>query len=91
MRLNDLGQAMFENVAPVAPEDVLAALERVLLGPQGEAPAKECKEYLDLLRSREWLDVPMVLANGHIAKLTFEKGPSGQRALDDAIASWQAQ
>jgi hypothetical protein len=33
----------------------------------------------------------MVLANGHIAKLTFEKGPSGQRALDDAIASWQAQ
>jgi len=44
---------------------------------------------LDLLRSREWLDVPMVLANGHIAKLTFEKGPSGQRALDDAMASWQ--
>jgi hypothetical protein len=45
---------------------------------------------LDLLRSREWLDVPMVLANGHIAKLTFEKGPSGQHALDDAMASWQA-
>jgi hypothetical protein len=45
---------------------------------------------LDLLRSREWLDVPMVLANGHIAKLTFEKGPSGQRALDDAMASWRA-
>ncbi len=44
---------------------------------------------LDLLRSREWLDVPMVLASGHIAKLTFEKGPSGQRALDDAMASWQ--
>ncbi len=46
---------------------------------------------LDLLRSRQWLDVPMVLANGHIAKLTFEKGPSGQRALDDAMASWQAR
>jgi hypothetical protein len=46
---------------------------------------------LDLLRSREWLDVPMVLANGHIAKLTFEKGPSGQRALDDAMASWRAR
>jgi hypothetical protein len=46
---------------------------------------------LDLLRSREWLDVPMVLGNGHIAKLTFEKGPSGQRALDDAMASWQAR
>lgn len=46
---------------------------------------------LDLLRSREWVDVPMLLSNGRIAKLTFEKGPSGQRALDDALASWQAQ
>ena len=46
---------------------------------------------LDLLRSREWFDIAMVLANGHIAKLTFEKGPSGRGALDDAIASWQAQ
>ena len=46
---------------------------------------------LDLLRSREWFDVPMVLANGHIAKLTFEKGPSGRRAIDDAMASWQAR
>jgi hypothetical protein len=54
---------------------------------RGDAEASN----LDLLRSREWLDVPMVLANGHIAKLTFEKGPSGQRALDDAMASWQAQ
>jgi hypothetical protein len=46
---------------------------------------------LDLLRSREWFDIPMVLANGHIAKLTFEKGPSGRGAIDDAMASWQAQ
>jgi hypothetical protein len=54
---------------------------------RGDAEASN----LDLLRSREWLDVPMVLANGHIAKLAFEKGPSGQRALDDAMASWQAR
>jgi hypothetical protein len=46
---------------------------------------------LDLLRSREWFDIPMVLANGHIAKLTFEKGPSGRSAIDDAMASWQAR
>jgi hypothetical protein len=54
---------------------------------KGDAEASN----LDLLRSREWLDVPILLANGHIAKLTFEKGPSGQRALDDAMASWQGQ
>jgi hypothetical protein len=46
---------------------------------------------LDLLHSREWFDIPMVLANGHIAKLTFEKGPSGRSAIDDAMASWQAR
>ena len=49
--LDGLGRAMLENVAPVAPEDVLAALERALLRPQGEETAKGCKSYLDLLRS----------------------------------------
>jgi hypothetical protein len=49
--LNDLGRAMFENVAPVAPEEALAALERALLGPRGDEAAKECKKYCDLLRS----------------------------------------
>jgi hypothetical protein len=52
---------------------------------RGDAEASN----LDLIRTREWLDVPMLLANGRIAKLTFEKGPAGQRALDDALASWQ--
>jgi hypothetical protein len=46
---------------------------------------------LDLVRSREWIDVPMVFANGKIAKLTFEKGTSGQRAIEDALAVWKAQ
>ncbi|SFK17124.1 hypothetical protein [Methylocapsa palsarum] len=46
---------------------------------------------LDLLRSREWLDIPILLGNGFIAKLTFEKGKTGQRAIDDAIAAWRAQ
>jgi hypothetical protein len=46
--LNDLGLSMFENVAPVAPEDVLAAIERTLPEPQGTAA---CKKHFDLLRS----------------------------------------
>jgi hypothetical protein len=48
--LNELGQAMFENVAPVAPEDALAALESAVIG-QGDDAAKNCKKYADLLRS----------------------------------------
>jgi len=49
--LDHLGRAMLRDMAPVAPAEVLVALERTLLGPQGEAAAKECKEYIDLLRS----------------------------------------
>ena len=44
--LNDLSKAMFENVAPVAPEDVLSALERAC----AQQPTAG-EGYLDLLRS----------------------------------------
>jgi len=75
------GESLKGITVPVTENSFLVGLAR------GDAEVSN----LDLLRSREWLDVPMVLANGHIAKLTFEKGPSGQRALDDAMASWQAR
>jgi hypothetical protein len=45
---------------------------------------------IDLLKTRQWIDVPMLLSDGRIAKLTFEKGVAGARAMEDAIASWQA-
>jgi hypothetical protein len=48
--LDDLGRAMFENVAPVAPDETLGALERAVIG-KGDDAAKECKTYCDLLRS----------------------------------------
>jgi hypothetical protein len=76
---NPTGESLMGITVPVMENSFLVGFAR------GQAEASN----LDLLRSREWLDVPMVLANGHIAKLTFEKGPSGQRALDDAMASWQ--
>jgi hypothetical protein len=47
---------------------------------------------LDLIKQREWVDVPLVLqTNNRIGKLTFEKGTAGARAIDDAIAAWQGQ
>ncbi len=47
---------------------------------------------LDLIKRREWIDIPMILqANGRSAKLTLEKNTTGTRAIDDAFASWQAQ
>jgi hypothetical protein len=45
---------------------------------------------LELIKRREWFDVPMVLkANGRIAKLTFEKDANGARVIEDALAAWQ--
>lgn len=76
-----MGDALKGITVPVTENSFLIGLS----GGDGEA------SNLDLLRSREWFDIPMVLANGHIAKLTFEKGPSGQSALDDAMASWHAK
>ena len=43
---------------------------------------------MELLRDRSWIDIPMALSSGRIAKLTFEKGPSGDRAIAQAIQGW---
>ena len=48
--LNDLGKAMFENIAPVLPEEALAALERTDNYPPNMA-TKEWWRHLPLLRS----------------------------------------
>ena len=46
---------------------------------------------LELIKTREWIDIPMLLGNGRVAKLTFEKGQGGSRAIAEALASWQSQ
>jgi hypothetical protein len=47
---NDLGKAMFENIAPVAPEAALTAIERALLGPDAAEVFPRCTHYIRLLR-----------------------------------------
>ena len=41
-----------------------------------------------LLRDRNWIDIPMLYANGRRAILTIEKGPEGDKALDAALDAW---
>jgi hypothetical protein len=43
---------------------------------------------LELLKEREWFDLPMVYGNQRRGILAFEKGPSGDKALDAALSSW---
>ena len=51
VNLNEYGIALFNNVAPVAPEVTLAAFERVLLGTEDADVIRGCRRYARLLRS----------------------------------------
>jgi hypothetical protein len=65
--------------APIMPNYFLVGLSN------GE---KLVSRNMELMRDRGWVDIPMVLSNGRIAKLTFEKGASGDRALAQAMQAW---
>lgn len=43
-----------------------------------------------LLTDRNWIDLPIRLASGQRAILSFEKGTSGDRILDEAFATWES-
>ena len=50
---------------------------------------RESARNIDLLTTRSWFDVQLQLSNKKNAKLTFEKGPAGERALNEALAAWK--
>ena len=52
---------------------------------RGDAEARN----IELLVSRNWIDVPILLSNEKLAKLTFEKGATGERAMNEALAAWK--
>ncbi|WP_275784855.1 hypothetical protein [Pararhizobium gei] len=42
----------------------------------------------DLLRNRNWIDIPLTYRNGRRALLTLEKGPAGTEAFNTAMQAW---
>lgn len=52
--------------------------------------AGERQRNMGLLREHGWIDVPMLFDNGKRGILTLEKGPAGTKAVDTAVAAWQA-
>jgi hypothetical protein len=78
---NPVGQPLSGIVVPIMDNSFLVGLSR------GDAEAAN----IDLLKKLEWIDIPMILNNGRVAKLTFEKNTSGSRAIDEALASWEGQ
>jgi hypothetical protein len=43
---------------------------------------------VDLMRERNWIDLPLVYESGQRAILTFEKGTSGMDAFNRALSAW---
>jgi hypothetical protein len=43
---------------------------------------------LELLRTRNWIDIPVAYRNGRRALLTLQKGPEGEKAFTEAIREW---
>lgn len=44
---------------------------------------------VELMRNRGWFDVPMLLSDQRIAKITFEKGSAGERIINEAFDAWK--
>ena len=42
----------------------------------------------ELLRQRNWIDIPVVYANGRQALITLEKGASGTEVFNQALDAW---
>ena len=74
------GVPLIGSVAPIKDNMFLVALS------QGDALVARNQ---DLIKSRPWIDVPMLTLGDRQSKLALEKGPVGERMINDAFASWQ--
>jgi hypothetical protein len=52
------------------------------------AVKKDVQRNIQLLRDRDWLDIPIVYTSGKRAILAIEKGQSGKRTFAEAFPSW---
>jgi hypothetical protein len=73
--------------SPLVGSQVDIAPNVFLVGLSGSSEAKN----VDMIRNLNWFDIPLSLANGKIAKITFEKGAAGSQIIDEIFNEWKAQ
>jgi hypothetical protein len=77
----DRGDALIAVPAKITPDFHMIALN--------DFPDARARN-MELLRSRNWIDVPLVYTTGRRALLTLQKGPQGTNAFNEAISQWAA-
>jgi hypothetical protein len=75
----DAGESLVGNSINIAPGQFLFGL----LGVEDVV-----KQNVQRLRTQGWLDFTLTFGNGAAYTLSIEKGASGQKAIDDALAKW---
>lgn len=53
-------------------------------------PPDEKGRNAKMLQANQWFDLVFTFANGRNAVFTFEKGPTGEKVFNDAMAAWNA-
>jgi hypothetical protein len=51
--------------------------------------AADIERNIELLVRRNWIDLPIRLASGQRAIISFEKGVAGDQVVNDAFRQWQ--
>jgi hypothetical protein len=75
----DGGESLVGTTIDVAPGQFMFGLLGV---------ADVVRQNLERLRTQNWLDFTIIFANGAAYTLSIEKGPSGERAINEALAKW---
>lgn len=77
---NTRGAPLLAAVAPVTQDYFLIALSNF---------SGHEQQNLDLIKERNWIDIPIRFANGRRAVVTIEKGISGNDAINTALERWR--
>lgn len=80
MEENERGAPLAAITSPLAENLFVSAMSRVPV---------ELDRNLDLLRTRNWIDIPVRFASGRRGIFAFEKGVSGDQRIAEALKAWQ--
>ena len=85
--VRDVGLLQFKNEETVRGTPVFTgAIAPFLIGLSNLA--SDVERNTDLMRNRNWIDLPIRFTSGQRAILSFEKGLAGEQVMNEALRQW---